>query len=172
MRTAPAILCLALVSSPALAEGATHSGSVSVGPWEIATTYNGKKFDNCMMTRTSGDIDISLIRTRDGLSLLLHSEKWKLDRGKVYAVRLTAGSRSMGAEALAETKSVTITLTDSTFNRHLRTANVLQVHGAGATITVSLNESTAALTRLDLCFDRNGQGSAETNPFVAVAGKP
>lgn len=172
MRTAPAILCLALIASPALAEEAVQSRSVSVGPWEIATTYNGKKFDNCIMTRTSGDVDVSLIRTRDGLSLLLHSEKWKLERGKMYAVRLSAGSRSMGADALAETRSVTITLTDSTFNRHLRTANVLKVHGAGATIPVPLNQSAAALARLDLCFDRNSQESAETNPFVPVARKP
>jgi hypothetical protein len=75
MRTVSAILCFAVVASPALAEDAVQSGSVSVGPWEIAATYNGKKFDNCMMTRTSGDVDISLIRRRDGLSLLLLSEK-------------------------------------------------------------------------------------------------
>jgi hypothetical protein len=78
----------------------------------------------------------------------------------------------MAAEALAETKGVTITLTDSTFNGHLRLASVLKVHGAGATIPVPLNESAVALTRLDICFDKNGPESAETNPFVGVARKP
>ena len=38
--------------------------------------------------------------------------KWKLERGKGYTIRLMAGSRSVEAKALAESKAVTIALAD------------------------------------------------------------
>jgi hypothetical protein len=146
--------------------------SVSVGPWQIATTYKADKFDNCTMSRTFAEIGVSFVRTGDGLSLLLQSQKWKLDRGKVYSVRLAAGSQSVEAKALAETKGVTIMLADQSFNRHLRDANQLEVRGQGATIRVPLDRSAAALARLDLCFEKNGFEGPETNPFVAPGRKP
>ncbi len=96
----------------------------------------------------------------------------ELDRGKAYSVRLVAGSESVGAKALAETKSVTIALADRPFNWRLRTANVLEVRGEGATIRVPLDESAAALERLETCFDKNQRESAETNPFVAPSRRP
>jgi hypothetical protein len=172
MQTARMIICFALLTSPVFAHEIPESASVSIGPWKIATTYKADKFENCIMSRTFADVEISFVRTGDGLSLLLDSQKWKLDRGKVYSVRLSAGSRSVEAKALAETKGVTITLTDPAFNRHLRGANQLKVHGAGATIRVPLNKSAAALARLDLCLQKNGLESRETNPFVAPARKP
>jgi hypothetical protein len=146
--------------------------SVSVGPWEIATTYKADKFDNCTMTRTVEDVGISFVRTRDGLSLLLDSQKWKLERGKVYSVRLAAGSQSVEAKALAETRGVTVTLADRPFNERLRISNLLAVRGEGATIRVPLDKSGAALARLDLCFEKNGLAGPETNPFVAPNRKP
>jgi hypothetical protein len=103
--------------------------------------------------------------------LLLDSQKWKLERGKVYSVRLAAGSQSVEAKALAETKGVTVTLADRPYER-LRISNLLEVRGEGATIRVPLDKSGAALARLDLCFEKNGLAGPETNPFVAPNRKP
>jgi len=150
---------LTFLTSSALAQQPQES--VSVGPWEIATTYKADKFDNCTMTRTFEGVGISFVRTKDGLSLLLDSQKWRLERGKVYSVRLAAGSQSVEAKALAETKGVTVTLADRPFNEKLR-----------ATIRVPLDKSAAALARLDLCFEKNGLAGPETNPFVAPNRKP
>jgi hypothetical protein len=161
---------LTLLTSSVLAQQPQES--VSVGPWEIATTYKADKFDNCTMTRTLEGVGISFVRTKDGLSLLLDSQKWRLERGKVYSVRLAAGSQSVEAKALAETKGVTITLADRSFNERLRVANLLEVRGEGATIRVPLDKSAPALARLDLCFEKNGLAGPETNPFVAPTRKP
>lgn len=104
------------------------------------------------MSRMFEDVDTSFVRTGDGL--------------------LAAGSQTIDAKALAETKGVTITLADQTFNSHLRVASLLEVRGEGATIRVPLDKSEAALARLDLCFEKNGLEGPETNPFVAPAHKP
>ena len=146
--------------------------TVKVGPWTIATTYKADKFDNCTMSSSAENLGISFVRNQDGLLLLLDSSKWKLERGKAYSVRLVAGSQSVGAKASAETKSVTIALADRPFNWKLRTANILEVRGEGATIHVPLGGSAAALERLEVCFDKNQRESAETNPFVAPSRKP
>jgi hypothetical protein len=61
---------------------------------------------------------------------------------------------------------VTINLTDRHFNEAMRTANVLDVRGEGATLRVPLDGSTAALSHLEACFVKNSQ-SSDTNPFVA-----
>jgi hypothetical protein len=145
--------------------------TVSVGPWTIATSFKADKFDSCTMNRSTIDLNITFVRARDGLLLLLDSPKWKLERGKAYDVTLIAGSRSAQAKALAETKSVTIALVDHLLNERVRTANILKVRGDGATLTVPLNGSTAALGRLEECFDKNSVG-VESNPFVAQARKP
>ena len=73
---------------------------VTVGPWTIATTYKADKFDNCTMSRSTDEVGISVVWTKEGQLLFLNSPKWKLDRGKAYGVRLVAGSRSVEAEAL------------------------------------------------------------------------
>jgi len=104
--------------------------------------------------------------------LFLESNKWKLENGKAYTVRLVAGSRSVEAKALAESKAVTIALTDRALNERLRTADVLEVRGEGASLRVPLDGSTTALGRLEACFERNSQEGVETNPFVAPSHKP
>ncbi|MFZ0108102.1 MAG: hypothetical protein WAL01_01175, partial [Pseudolabrys sp.] len=98
------------------------------------------------------------------LSVILESQKWKLDRGKSYPVRLTAGSRSTNAKALAEPKRVSITLADSRLNSRLRSINKLQVEAEGATLRVPLDASSAAFERLEECFSR--REATDTNPFV------
>jgi hypothetical protein len=96
----------------------------------------------------------------------------KRERGKIYDVTLVAGSRSVTAKALAETKSVTVALADRSLNERMRTANTLEVKGEGATLRVPLDGSTAALGRLETCFEKNSNASVESNPFVAPGRKP
>jgi hypothetical protein len=115
---------------------------------------------------------ITFVRTRDGLLLLLDSTKWKLERGKAYEVTLLAGSRSVQTKALAETKSVTIALSDRPLNERMRSANILEVKGEGATLRVALDRSAAALGRMETCFERNSRAGIESNPFVAPNRRP
>ena len=49
-------------------------------------------------------LGIIFVRAQDGLSVILELQKWKLDRGKSYPVRLTAGSRSVNAKAWRKRK--------------------------------------------------------------------
>ena len=124
------------------------------------------------MSRSADGLGIMFLRAQDGLGLLLDSKKWKLERGRTYPVRLVAGSRSIDAKALADSNAVTIALTDRAFNKRLRHAGVLEVRGEGATLRVPLDASTAALHRLETCFDKNIRGGAESNPFVAHSRSP
>jgi hypothetical protein len=89
MRTLIEICAAGLLTTSAV----THAEeqTVTVGPWTIATSYKGDKFDNCSMSRSTAELDITLVRAPDGLLLLLDSRKWKLERGKAYNVRLVAG---------------------------------------------------------------------------------
>ncbi len=140
---------------------------MTVGPWAITKTYNANKLINCTMSRSAGALKITFVRARDDLLLVLSSPKWKLDRSRTYSVRLVAGSRSVEAKALAETKSVTIALASRQFKAKIRSANALVVRGKGATLRVPLDRSSAALERLDQCFEKNGREKSKTNPFVA-----
>ena len=155
----------------AQAEPRDHE-TVSVGPWTIATTYKANKFDNCTMSRSAGDLGITFVRAEDGLSLVVDSPKWKLERGKAYPIRLIAGAHALEAKALAETRSVTVALADRPFNARLRSSSVLQVQGEGATLRLPLDRSSAALERLDVCFEKNSRDAVATNPFVARTRSP
>ena len=174
MRTAIALPLVAVFLYPTSSSNAQSQSSqtATVGPWEIATSYKADKFDGCVMSRSAGGLGISFARTKDGLLLILESPKWKLDRGKAYTVRLAAGSQSVEAKALAETKAVTLALADRSFNGKLRSATVLEVRGDGATLRVPLDGSSAAFERLETCFEKNRLEGAETNPFVAPDRKP
>jgi len=173
MRMRLAFAFMSLLTTSGIAQTQPQDNqTVKVGPWTIATSYKADKFDNCIMSSSAEDLGVSFVRNQDGLLLLLDSSKWKLERGKAYSVRLVAGSQSVEAKALAETKSVTIALADRPFNLKLRTANVLEVRGEGATIHVPLTGSAAALERLEACFDKNQRENTETNPFVAPSRKP
>jgi invasion protein IalB len=146
--------------------------AITVGSWTISTSSRGDKFDNCTMRRSTNEIDASFIRDQSGLLLLLESPKWRLERGKVYPVKLIAGSRSIDAKAAAEAKGVTISLTDPLLSEKMRTANVFEIVGEGATLRVPLDGSTAALARLEACFEKNSRQSTDVNPFVAPNHKP
>jgi hypothetical protein len=146
--------------------------AVTVGPWTIATSSRGDKFDNCTMSRSIADLDVSFIRDQDGLILLLESSKWRLDRGQAYPVTLVAGSWSIDAKASAETKGVSIALTNRPLNERMRTASILEVRGEGATLRVPLDGSIAALSHLESCFVKNSRQSSDINPFAAPNRKP
>jgi uncharacterized C2H2 Zn-finger protein len=169
-----AILALAgfpLLIHPALAQQPADGQQVMVGPWSIETTYKGEEFEHCTMTRSTPDFDVVFLRNKDGTVLVLKSPNWRLERGKAYEVRLSAGSQSIDATALAESTSVTIALADQPFNKRIRMANRLDVHGEGAVLPVPLDGSAAGLERLDQCFEKNSQGAA-ANPFVAPERRP
>jgi hypothetical protein len=172
MRVIMAFACIASGMCTASAQQMHDDQAVPVGPWTITTTYKGDKFGNCNMTRMADGLGVTFVRAPDGLLLALESPKWKLERGKAYSVHMVAGPRSVDAKALAELKGVTIALADRSFNEALRLANFLDVQGEGETLRVPLDKSTAALDRLELCFEKNGRVSAETNPFVAPNRKP
>ena len=169
MRRSTALLSVIFLSTSALA-GPRDNQTVNVGPWTIATHYKNDKFENCTMSRSAGELGITFVRSQDGLVALLDSPKWKLNKGKAYPVRLVAGSRSIDAQALAETKNVTIALEDPRLNSTLRVVSIFEVRGAGATLRVPLDGSAAAFERLETCFGK--RETAETNPFVAPSRKP
>ena len=170
MRTPVALSVAASLATSAMAYA--EEQTVTVGPWTIADFYKGDRFDSCSMSRSASQLDIAFVRGQDGLLLLLDSQKWKLERGKAYLVRLVAGSRSVEAKALAESKAVTIALADRALNERLRTADALEVRREGATLRVPLDGSTAALARLDACFDKNSRAGVDTNPFVSPSHRP
>jgi hypothetical protein len=172
MRAPLALTVAATVATSPAAAAYAEDQTVTVGPWTIAASYKGDRFDNCSMSRPAPDLDINFLRSQDGLLLLLGSPKWKLEPGKVYTVRLVTGPRAFDAKALAEPKTVTIPLADRALNEGLRIASVLEVKGEGATLRVPLDGSTAALARLEACFDKNSRGGVDTNPFVAPSRKP
>ena len=146
--------------------------TVTVGPWTISTSYKAADFDGCAMSRSTEGMDVTFLRTRDSLLLFLQSQRWNLERGKAYTVRLMAGSRSVEAKALAESKAVTIALADRSFNERLSIVDLLEVRGEGATLRVPLEGSTAALKRLDACLERNNRAGIDSNPFVSPTRSP
>ena len=144
--------------------GRPDNQTVTAGPWAIVPTYKANKLQSCTMSRSDGDLGATFVRAQDGLSVILESPKWKLQRGKTYPVRLAAGSRSVDARARADTKSVVIPLADSRLNSRLRSANNLQVHTESATLRVPLDSSLTAFERLEECF--NSGEAPEKNPFM------
>ena len=172
MRAIFACVGFLILANAAFAQQGTNSQPVRVGPWSIATTYEADNFENCTMTRSTPDLEVVFIHNHEGLLLSLDSQEWKLERGKAYAVSLEAGSHSLEAKALAESKSVTIALADPSFNKRLRTANLLEIRGEGATLRVPLDGSAAGFDRLDRCFEKNVRQSPESNPFVTPAKQP
>ena len=141
--------------------------TATVGPWTISSSY--KADEGCAMSRSTEGMDVTFLRTRDSLLLFLRSQKWNLEHGKAYTVRLMVGSRSVEAKALAESKAVMIALADHSLNEMLSRAAVLEVRGEGATLRVPLEGSTAALARLDACFSRAG---IDAEPFVSPTNCP
>ena len=171
MRTTAALsVAASLAAASTMAQAAEQT--VTVGPWTIAASYKGDKFEDCSMSRSADELGVMFVRAQDGLALLLDSDKWKLERGRTYPVRLVAGPRAIDAKAQADSKAVSIALADHGFNKRLRHAGVLEVRGEGATLRVPMDGSTAAMRRLEACFEKNVRNGAEVNPFVARSRSP
>jgi hypothetical protein len=143
----------------------------TIGPWEIEATFKNDKFDHCAISRSVDDVVARFVRTTEDLTLVLESPNWKLERGKEYPVRIKAGTVSWNANVASEASSVSVPIKDRKFKEALRAANMLNVEGAGSTIHVPLDQSFAALGRLDQCVEKNGR-AVETNPFVAPKRQP
>jgi hypothetical protein len=172
LRNLSAVVALSVISAPVHAQRAEESKSESIGPWEIEAIYKSDKFDRCSISRKlDDDVVASLTRTNDGFTLVLESPNWKLEHDKKYPVKMTLGPLIFEAEVAAEPNSVSVEVTDKRFRSGLRSANTLSVIGAGATIRVPLDKSTAALNRLDQCFEKNSH-AVETNPFVEPPRQP
>jgi hypothetical protein len=84
---------------------------------------------------------------------------------------MKAGPASWNTDVAAENNSVSVAISDKKFIEGLRAANVFVVEGAGATIRIPLDQSRAALERLEKCLTKNSR-SVETNPFVAPTRQP
>jgi hypothetical protein len=148
--------------------GQSEDAKVSIGPWQIDANFTEeRKLDQCVMSRTTKDgIEARFTREADGLSLVMTSPRWELDKGKTYPVEFVAGSATWKADVTATSDAVHIALADQLFNDAMKKANSLEVHAAGKTITVSLNRSADAFARLERCYQTNNK-AGETNPFVA-----
>ena len=57
----PVVLSLALFSATSVFAHAQDQ-TVSVGPWTIATSSKGDKFDSCTMSRSTSDLNITFVR--------------------------------------------------------------------------------------------------------------
>ncbi len=166
------IAAFAVACAPSLALAVEESKSENIGPWEIEATYKADKFDRCTISRKlDNEITARFIRTDDGLTFMLESPNWKLERGKQYPVKMSLGPQSWDTEVAAEASSVSIGVDRKKFETGLRNANALNVVAAGATINVPLDKSRVALERLEGCVEKN-ERAAESNPFVAPVRQP
>ena len=73
MRRTRIALSLGLLLSTSLVALAEDQ-AITVGPWTIAISSRGDKFDSCTMSRSTNDLDVNFIRDADGLVLLLESQ--------------------------------------------------------------------------------------------------
>jgi hypothetical protein len=160
-------ILVAVVAMTAIAKAESEK-AITIGPWQIEASFTqSDKFDRCVMSRTNEDgVETRISRDKDGLALAMSSPRWKLDKGKKYQVEFAAGSVVWTSDVTSTAQAIGVGLTDQTFNEALRTAELLEVRGAGSTIKVSLDKSAAALSRLDSCYETNIK-AVETNPFVA-----
>ena len=146
-----------------------HFDTAIVGPWTVRTSSNN--IEDCAITRTVDVMKFEIAKTPAGWRLLLQSPKWKLENGKAYDVHLVTNRRSVEAKASAAANSAVIPI-DEAFIETLGAANALQVVGAGATLSIPLDESRSALAQLSACLSGNTHDAGlTTNPFVSTTNR-
>ena len=152
----------------AQSQKSTADAKISIGPWQIGADFTEeRKFDQCVMNRMTKDgIEAQFTREAGGLSLVMTSPRWELEKGATYPVEFAAGSTAWKADVTASSDAVRVALTDQLFNDALKNANSLVIRAVGKTITVPLNKSAAAFARLERCYQTNNK-AGETNPFIA-----
>jgi hypothetical protein len=168
MRAVCIALLLIAFADTAYAQTTTRNRAIAIGPWQIEASFTtNRKFDRCVMRRTIEEgIETQFTRGSGGLSLMMSSPRWQLQKGRKYPVEFFAGSFGWKAKVSASSEEIRIALTDQHFNEALKSADILEVRAAGCTIKVPLEKSATALARLDSCFETNSKAS-ETNPFIA-----
>jgi hypothetical protein len=161
------VVSMILLCGPVQAQSSGDAQAVLIGPWKIEASFTkGQILDRCMMSRTiDNGIETRFSRDEGGTSLTLTSQRWKLENGKSYPVEFVAGRATWKADVAASADAVRIPLTDVRFNKALRNVNRMEVRAAGSTIRIPLDKSSAALARLDRCYETN-RNAIETNPFV------
>jgi hypothetical protein len=167
MRFISTALLLIIVADGAYAQTAKNTRAIAIGPWEIEASFTkNRKFDRCVMRRTIEEgIETQFTRGAGGLSLMMSSPRWRLEKGKKYPVEFFAGSLGWKAKVSASSEEIRIGLTDQHFNEALKSADLLEVRAAGSTLKVPLDKSAAALARLESCFETNSKAT-QTNPFI------
>jgi hypothetical protein len=103
----------------------------TVRPWDIEAAFKNDNFDHCAVSRSVDEVVVKFIRTNDGLSLVLQSPNWKLERGKRYQVHMKAGGLGWDAEVAAEPNSVSVPVSDTKFKNGIRVANLLLLREQG-----------------------------------------
>jgi hypothetical protein len=151
-----------------MAQDSSQARAVAIGPWQIEASFTEqRKFDRCVMSRTTEEgVETRFTRDEGGLSLSMSSPRWELDKGGKYTVEFAADAFVWSTMVSATSDAVRASLTDRPFNDALKSAEMLEVRGAGSTLKISLDKSAAALTRLENCFEANSR-AVEKNPFVA-----
>jgi hypothetical protein len=165
-------ICIALLliafANTAYSQTTMRNRAIGIGPWQIEASFTkNRKFESCVMRRTIEEgIETQFTRGSGGLSLMMSSPRWQLQKGRKYPVEFFAGSLGWKAKVSASSDEIRIALTDEHFNEALKSADVLEVRAAGSTIKVPLDKSAAAMARLESCFEKNSKAT-ETNPFIA-----
>jgi hypothetical protein len=146
----------------------SEDAKINIGPWQIDADFTEeRKLDQCVMSRTTNEgIEARFSREAGGLSLVMTSPRWELEKGTTYPVEFAAGSTTWKTDVTATSDSVRVALTDQLFNDALKQANSLVIRATGKTITVPLNKSAVAFARLERCYQTNNK-AGETNPFIA-----
>ena len=169
LRSSTAAIAASVTLAIASGHAAEDRRSQDLGPWEIETIYKGDKLDHCSINRSlQDDIVARFVRTTDDMTLELESPKWKLERGKNYPVKISAGSLSLDAEVAAEPQSVSLDFDNKKLESALRNASTLNIVAAGATIRVPLDKSAVAFDALVKCVEERAETVA-ANIFCAPA---
>ena len=105
MRNALVAFWLLAALGMAHAAGSAETSTIAVGPWQVEASFTDeRKFDRCVMTRAANDgIEATFTRDDAGLSLMLTSPRWQLEKGVNYPVGTRGGegvleSRCRGGE--------------------------------------------------------------------------
>ena len=122
MKYVLAAFWMMVMCAVAQSQSSTGDAKISIGPWQIGANFTEeRKLDQCVMSRTTRDgIEARFTREEAGLSLVMTSPRWELDKGKTYPVEFVAGSAAWKADVAAASDAVSVSLTDQLFNDALK----------------------------------------------------
>ena len=84
----------------AYAQTAKNTRAIAIGPWEIEASFTkNRKFDRCVMRRTIEEgIETQFTRGAGGLSLMMSSPRWRLEKGEKVSGRVLCGFLGLEGE--------------------------------------------------------------------------